>query len=367
MEMSKYNKKYKILFGGDLHKRPIDLSTIKGYTEVNYKIQCDVMNELRDGGYTHFISLGDWFDEGYGSDTAAALAHTDIDKEMSGVVNGNFYGLIGNHIKIRMDSNPELFLIQPHPYYKSRHKIYRDYQIIRTPKELILNGVQICFMHWNHLAESARDYKAMIDTNCHYHIGLYHTPYIIPANFMAGLNMYTKISDNSSISAALDDIELAIVGDIHKPLGTFTINKVDGKSTTMIVPGSMTVTDSGKASRHDKIDMPVIEIDEDGNVSLSYFTLNLRLDELEFMEKIISDEKREKLKSIRGNNKVALYEDLEAATFVGTESSFLTLNRYMKEQGYTDTDKKLIKSVMNSPDDIQLLTYMYKEGLENGI
>lgn len=353
--------RYKVLLGGDLHKRMTDITTIHGYTKGFYKVQKDLMQAIQQLQVTHFISIGDWFDKGYGSDVSAALAHTDIDQEMYKLLKGNLYGLIGNHIKIRMDSNPELFLIQPHPVYVSRHEVTRDHQIIKTPKDLILNGVQFCFMHWNKDAESAYEYKAMIDKSCHYHIGLYHTEYIVPGHILAGMSMYTQISDNSKIAAALEDIELAIVGHIHKPIGEFRIEKKDGTTTTMIIPGSLTNTDAGEGSRHDHVDLPIIEIDDDGKITRSSVRISLHLEELTFEPKKVNEDIKDKLRSLRGNTKEALYEELEAVTFVGESSGFQTFNMFMKQQGYTATDKALIRNVINSPDDIGILVQLYKE------
>jgi len=354
--------KYKFLVGGDFHKRMQDISTIRGYVNAYIAVQMDIMNELRDGGYYGFLGLGDWFDKGYGSDVAAALAHTDIDRQMADIVNGNFYGLIGNHIKIRLDSNPELFLIQPHPKYVSRHESLRKEQIIKTPNSLIFNGVQIHFMHWNPMAANAMDYKAMIDKNCHYHIGLYHDECVIPSQYLSGLNMYEHVSDNSMISKCLESINLAIVGHIHKPLGSFVINKNDGTTTTMIVPGSLTNTDAGETSRHEYIDMPVIEIDDDGSVTLSYHRQSLHTELITFVRKEIPNDTREKLKSLRGNSKEKLYEELEQTTFVGEAADFISLNTFMKRQNYTDGDKKMIKSIIANPTDIGKLVEMYNEG-----
>lgn len=353
---------YRLMFGGDLHKKMIDITTIHGYTKGFELVQLDIMKAIKDLEVTHFMSLGDWFDSGYGSDTAAALAHTDIDREMYNLLNGNFYGLIGNHIKIRMDSNPELFLIQPHPYYISRHRVNRDYQIIRTPKELVLNGVQICFMHWNKDAESAYEYKAMIRPECKYHIGLYHTENIIPAHILTSINMYASMNDNSKIGAALEGIDLAIVGHVHKPIGAFNISKVSGGTTKMIVPGSLTNTDAGESARHDYIDMPIVDISENGEVSVSYHRQSLHTDVLTFSPKKISVSSRDKLKSLRGNTKETLYEELESTTFVGESKGFQTLGMFMRQNGYTPADRALVRNTLHSPDDIDILMQIYKEG-----
>ncbi len=354
--------KYRLLIGGDFHKRANDITTISGYVEANHLVQLDLMKAIQELGVTHFISLGDWFDNGYVSDTSAALAHTDIDREMASILDGNFYGLIGNHIRIRMDSNPELFLIQPHPVYVSRHPVDRDYQIIRTPKDLILNGVQIHFLHWSKDAESAYEYKALINKDCKYHIGLYHTEHIIPAHILQSVNMFGSLSDNSKIGAALEGIDLAIVGHVHKPIGTFKISKVNGETTTMIVPGSLTNTDAGEVSRHDYIDMPLIDIDENGEVSLSYHRQDLHTDVLSFHPRKLSESTRDKLKSIHGNTKETLYDELESITFVGESTAFQTLSMFMRQNGYTPTDKSLVRNAIQSPEDIDFLITIYKEG-----
>ena len=87
----------------------------------------------------------------------------------------------------------------------------------------------------------------------------------------------------------------------------------------------------------------------------------MRTDELTFMSKVLDDASRDKLKSLRGNSKETLYEELESTTFVGEASSFISLNAFMKQQGYTAGDKALIKQVIHDPDNIDELMRIYKE------
>lgn len=349
------------MFAGDLHKRMKDITTIRGYVSTNIQVQLDLMKLIKELGITHFISLGDWFDSGYGSDVAAALSHTDIDREMAKLLNGNFYGVIGNHIRIRMDSNPELFLIQPHDVFKSRHKVERKEQIIRTPRDLILNGVQIHLVHWNRNVESATGYRVVRNENCHYHIGVYHSELVIPSQYLHNMGMTSVVNDTSSLSDALEGIDLAIVGHVHKPLGTFTINKTDGSTTTMMVPGSLTNTDAGEGSRHGTINIPIVDIYEDGRVQISYYEFDLHIENLTFMKKVVSDDDREKLKSLRGNSKETLYDELVETSFIGESSNFISLNTFMLKQGYTAGDKNLIRTVIHSPEDVNALVKIYKE------
>lgn len=353
-------KHFRVLFAGDLHKRMKDKATISGYVEVCNQMEVDVMNKCKELEVTHFISLGDWFDGGYGSDVAAALAHTDIDTEFMHLMKGNFYGLIGNHIRINMDSNPELFLIQPHNVYTSRHKVNRNYQILKTPDELILNNVQISFKHFSTVATSAFDYRSRRREGINYHIGLYHSEAIIPSSYLHAIGMTMQVNDNSMIANALDGVDLAIVGHIHKPLGTFKIEKANGAPTTMIVPGSLTNTDAGLLSRHNSVKLPLIDISEDSVVTLSYVDMDLHTNKLTFMKKDVGEESKKKLKSLRGNNKETLYEDAEASAYIGDDSvSFLSLNSFLKSQRYTQGDKDLIRHCIHSPEDIDKLIEIY--------
>ena len=354
---------YKILMGGDLHKRTKDISTIRGYCKAAEQVQLDIMQTIKDEGITHFISLGDWFDGGYGSDVAAALAHTDIDKNMSELLKGNFYGLIGNHIHIKTDSNPELFLIQPHPVYQARYGTVRDYQIIRTPDRLELNGVEILLKHWNHEAENAYSYKVNIDPQCKHHIGLFHTEYVIPGSALRGLNMSNEVDDNSIITNTLAGLDLAIVGHIHMKIGSVLINGSNGQQVNMIIPGSLTNTDAGTIHRHSSIQMPIITISEQGNIELSYHEQSMHLEMLQFLEKRLAAEDEEKLKSLRGNHKESLYKGCEASSFIGESDVVISLNKFLLVNDYTETDRELVRQVLHSPEDLDTLLGIYHRNI----
>ncbi len=350
------------MIAGDLHKRMKDISTIKGYCNACKNVQLDIINFIKQNGVTHFISAGDWFHGGYGSDVAAALCHTDIDRDMAEALNGNFYGVIGNHIRIQMDSNPELFLIQPHPVYRSRHDVNRNEQIIKTPDRIVLNGCEFLLKHWNPVAEGALDYKCELDPECKHHFAIFHTEQIIPAPLLHGLNMGHVISDESNISKALNGVEIAIVGHIHKVIGSHVIRSTNGKDTLMIIPGSLTNTDAGKKARHDYIDIPIITIYESGEYKLEYHRQTLHTDELTFYQK--TEEDTGKLKSLNGNAKENLYSELQATAFIGDNQQFLTLNRFLESQGYTKSDKTQIRSVIRNPEDIDTLVYIAKQESE---
>jgi len=349
----------RILLGTDLHKRARDISTIEGYVECTTAVQMDLMKTCTELGVTHFFHVGDWYDKGYTVDIAASLTDYDLDIKMSELLNGNFYGVIGNHLRLGMDSNPELHLIQPHDTYKSRRATSRQHQIIKTPDILRIGDVQISFMHHKKDVKDAMQYRPYREEWAKYHIALFHTESVVPSAQLAGTNYAYHALPSAKLARVLDGVDLAIVGHIHKPLGQFVVG-----NTTMIVPGSLTNTDAGEAERHTMVNLPVIEINDDSTVAVSYRPFNLKTNMLTFKKKNI-EKSQERLKSLRGKAVADLHDPEEIVTLLSNpETTYTSLNAYMQAQGYTDMDKKLIRQVLHDPLDIEKLISIYKNEVE---
>lgn len=356
----------RLMFAGCLHKRPSDITTIEGYADCCIAVQLALIDEIERNQIDKFVSMGDWFDKGYGTDVISSLADTEIDRQMAAKLNGEFYGVIGNHIRLNLDTNPELFLIQPHPVFKTRKKVNRAEQIIRTPEYLMINGVQISFMHYNKLAHSAVDYKPIRRPDAKYHIALFHTPYVVPSAKLYEMNMHYDASSNSSISECMENVDFAIVGDIHKPLGQFTISHPNGKMTTMVVPGSLTNTEAGLNSRHNSISIPIVEINDDGDVKIEYLFFDIKTNMVTFKNKS-TEVTDPKLKTLRGNNVKNLYDNSDG-TIVDTfhdEAASMSMNLFMRRQNYTKADIDIVNTVLHTPKDVQNIVKIYTEGLLN--
>lgn len=354
----------KILFCGDLHKRAIDITTIEGYVKCTAVVQKSIIKEIEERDIDYFISLGDWYDKGYVADVAASLVDYDLDLQMSNVLKGKFFGVIGNHIRLNMDSNPELHLIQPHPYYKSRRKVGRSEQVIKTPNTLRIGDVQISLVHHRVEVDDVLEYKTVREPWAKYHIAVYHTPMIVPNAKLIDVGMGYHSSPNSKISEVLWNVDLAIVGDIHKPLGQFVINTGE-RNTVMIVPGSLTNTDSGDTNRHTVINAPLLTITKDSEVKLEYVTFDLNTNMLTFKPKT-DDNSKAKLKTIRGKARVdVLTEEGSTTSLTEIGSELTSLNAFMKAHGFTDSDKQLVKGVLKNPERIDLLLKTHILGGQN--
>lgn len=348
----------KVLIGTDLHKRMKDLTTIRGYCNANRAVQQDLMNFIKEEEVDYFVHAGDWYDAGYGSDVGAALAHTDMDIEMNKILHGNFYGVIGNHIRIRMDSNPELFLIQPHDIYKSRWECDRKEQIIKTPKFLMIDGLQISLCHYNPMADEAVSYSPIRQPEAKYHVAIFHTEKVIPKELLSNVNSYMT-SSYSDLSRALEGVDYAVVGHIHKPLGICRIPHDDGSQTVVYVPGSLANTEVSQSSMHETVELPMFTV-EDGKISVSYHTFSLHTEMCEFAKKGSKTDEDAKLGALRHNSKEFLYEDMVGQTVSEEDQIYMSLNLFLNKNNYTPVDRNLIKSVIHNPEDINELLSIFK-------
>ena len=353
----------KILCANDFHRRPTDITTIKGYVKCNEAVHAALCDELRRGAYTHMILGGDWYDKGYAADIGASLADTDADIEMAKIVNGNVYTVIGNHLRLRMDSNPELSLIQPHPVLKSRKPVTRKEQIFKTPEVLRIGDVQISFMHHKKGASDPMVYKPTRQPWAKYHIAVFHSPLVVPASKLIDTEYAMLATPTSVISRLLEGVDYAYCGDIHNVLGQFVVPTTTG-NCIMCVPGSLTNTNAGLAHRHTSVALPILEIDDDSTVKISYLPFDLKTNLLEFSDKAAAAiEKSKKLKTLAGKPVAALHD--EEVNITLNNNDIKSFTAYMQTQNYSDTDKAIVRAVLSTPDNLDSIIKAYKKDFDD--
>lgn len=353
----------KIMFAGDLHKLHKDISTISGYVKCCNAVQRALMKLIEQKGITHFVSLGDWYHKGYSSDIAASLADVDLDIQMHNILNGNFYGVIGNHLRLNMDSNPELHLIQPHDTIVSRRAPTRQYQIIRTPATLTIGTVQISLMHTNDRYESVTDYKPVRNSGTTFHIGVFHTPLIIPSTQLARTGLAYTASPTNKIAETLEGVDFAILGDYHIPLGSWDVSTASGVCK-VYCPGSLTNTDAGEHSRHYAINIPIVTIEDDCSVSIEYQHFDLLTHMLKFEAKETANTK---LKTTRGKATPLNVSLKDSQVVVSGDVSKMTLTDFINARGYTSAVKDMMYTVLDAPSDINKLVGLFVQKNEEDV
>jgi len=339
----------KILFGTDLHKKNKDFTTIAGYMEATLAIEQDIIKFCEEKAVDAFIETGDWYDGGYGSSVGTALSHIELDRKLSDVVHGNFYGCIGNHILRNMDSNPELNLIQPSASIPTKDPVHRETPIIRTPNSVMFGSLQVSLMHFNPRSDCAAAYAPIRDEAASYHIAVYHTEKVVPNSLMKEMNGYI-VTQQNDIEFATRGVDFAIVGHIHKPLGFATIQHVDGTQTCLYVPGSLANTEVSSAI-HDSVKLPLVTVDDD-NITIEYVEFSLHTEMCTF-EKKRSKTEEEKLNSLRGKSSANLYEEVIEQTISDETMKYMSLQLFMEQNGYTSNDMSLVKLVRSTPEDLE--------------
>lgn len=268
----------RILFVSDLHKRDCDFSTIAGYTKAVDAVQYDILKFVKENSVTHLVSLGDWYDKGFRS-INRANNDRNLDEALSSAVNGNFYICLGNHFFLERDNNPEMYSIQPSQQYKPSQPIYADRPIIRAVPALRVGPVQISF---HHFSKEHKEYISDRDPDATFHIGVYHDDVVIPtqARNAGGFHGNTL---NSVLDATFHNVDMAIVGHVHKPLGVVHV-PVEGRTMPMIIPGALAHVQTVN-NPHTSVKLPMIDIDDDGRISCSLPTFELHVNMLRFYKR----------------------------------------------------------------------------------
>lgn len=323
----------RILFVTDLHKRDVEFTSITGYLSACDKVQHDILQFVKDNGITHIISCGDWYDKGY-RNVARLFNDMNLDRAISESVNGNFYMCIGNHFYLERDANPELYLIQPSPI-KPAKKCYAQKPVIRTDGTLQFGALQIVLHHYR---KDNKNYFTSRNPETRFCIGVYHDEVVLPSHVREQAGYYSRASA-PQIESLLQGVDLAIVGHIHVPIPTFKVG-----STTVIVPGSLSITNSSNAMYHTEVKLPVIEFEEETNhLSMKLARFSTHSEELKFAAK-----KRE-AKQVESS--------MLATPFVSTAS--LNLTDFLRERGHPDPHIELVKraivAVPNPLESMKLL------------
>lgn len=319
--------KARILFLSDLHKRDADFSTINGYMLAGDLVQHDILEFVRRAGVTHLVSLGDWYDKGYRSINRCANDR-NLDEELSAAVGGNFFICLGNHFFLERDNNPEMYLIQPSDLYRPTHPIYASKPVIQAPEYLQIGRVRISLFHYS---KRDKQYKAHLDESVKFHIGVYHDDCVVPSYTLREAGVFGA-KPSTNLEFLLDNVNLAIVGHIHKPMGAFKVQAGE-RQVTMMIPGSLANT-SNSPSFHDFVELPMVEIADDDTVSCKLVRFSLHCEVLR-----IYKPKETQLKAILPEQAV-----VDIPTTVNVRD-------YLLSKGFEDRHITLVEEAAEKPVD----------------
>lgn len=282
----------RVLLIYDRHKREDDFKTIKGFIEAQSKQTDEILKCIEEEGITHVIEMGDLYDRGYHK-VGAQHADTMDEIAISDAVNGNYYGLIGNHLFLERDSNPEFYLIQPNNYahlQPATKKKFRK-QVIKVQDSLIIGNTQFSFFHYD---KDNKNYIRPVAEGVKYHVGLYHDDEVVPNSVRAACNIPTQIS-SSYLNKIYSNVTIGFCAHVHVPIGKVYIQLSDGRKVPLFIQGSMLPTSSKESEIFQSVTLPILNIYEDScNISTKEISCHIGDLKIYKDEDKITDSNRDK-------------------------------------------------------------------------
>lgn len=336
----------KILFLPDLHKRCFDSDSISGQMDAIKRIQKDIINLNQLHGFTHNIILGDWYHKGFRA-LDQAFGAIQEDRELAESVNGNVYLLVGNHFYLEKDCNPEMYIIQPNNLIQPIHEITTPKEpIFRVVQTLRLGPVQIDF---HHFSKTNKDYVYPRQDDVSFRIGLFHDDKTLPGWVREKAGYRSGSVSQPYLNRVYEDLDLAIHGHIHTPIGVVKIELATGKTVPAIIPGSMSVVMNKDSDIHEYVNLPVIEIDDDGKVRSKQIRQSTHMECLVFKKKKTTEVLDSKSESLN-------VEQVFAAKDINNVADYLT------KHGHSDEVVTLLQNLYTTPMSLDdMVHYIVKE------
>lgn len=268
----------RVLFISDMHKGYKDPSSIKGRLVVQQRLQDDIIQFNKANNVTHNVIMGDWYDRGFHG-LGQAYGSIEMDRRLSESVNGNVYLCIGNHFYLERDENPEMYIIQPNKYIKPQIDIpVPNEPIFKLVPKLRVGPVQINFFHFNKLN---KEYIAPRDSDTKFNIGVYHDDTVIPG-WVREQEGYTGSATQAYFNQIYSNIDLALHGHIHTKIGAVTMDLLSGKKVPMFIPGVMCTPENKESFKHTDIQLPLVDIEDDGSVKIRQATFKTYVSDMRF-------------------------------------------------------------------------------------
>lgn len=353
-EVTLPRRRYKILFVTDLHLRDSEFKNTNGYVVEIERILLRIIDGAKKGLYDVVILLGDVFDTYY-KDVAKALYHISLFAELRDILEGRLFKLLGNHsLNKKKNYVPTFFLLGSIKATRI-NKEELDFQItsngfiqnfglqrevFTAPDRLLVNGNIINFFHYN--AKDKTYFDPLLGMEYNKHIGCYHDT-IMPSNVREKVqkagsdsNYQLRLANNADLSGVFSNVDYAILGDIHTKVGEFTLTDSNTNKTTIVdIPGSLGRTQYHRAQLHNEVFLPILTIEEDGEVLKQHMRVPLtdyrdifRIDSIEEQK-----ENREQLSNFK-----------DALEFLRQESS---LQIAIDEANVNPRVKEIINSLIN--------------------
>lgn len=322
------------LFVTDLHKRYKDMESIRGIVPVQHEIQHDIINFCKENAVTHVGVAGDWYDRGFHG-IGQAYSAMEEDRLLSNTVNGNVYLCVGNHFYLERDENPEMYIIQPCEYMRPKDILQTaERPLFNVVPHVRIGNVQISFFHYNKLNKA---YKTQVEPGVTYHIGVYHDEVCVPA-WVREREGFGGVTSVYEMDQLYSNVDMAIHGHIHTDIGLVQLELSNGRVVPLYIPGSLGISQNKESIKHKEVQLPMVDINDDGTVTVTTVPFSTHLDKLSFF----------KVERAKTRKNVVVDKTVHLTT--GDLPRNLTL--FLQNKGYTDVQLKLVNEAMSERLDI---------------
>lgn len=344
----------KVLAVTDIHFRDSDFTTIKHSTKATEKVFYDIIKFAEKTDDLTIILGGDVFDKGY-RQVGPSYAHRNLIERLHLACDGELYLVMGNHVFLERDSNPELYLMQPHSTFKPLIETYAIRPLLKVVDKIIINSTQFSLFHYN---KADKNYYQERQKDIRYHIGIYHDDVIIPQSIRSKLNIRVNISSDY-LNMIYSNIDIAIANHIHSKIGLTTI-KTDSREIPLYIPGSIGITENSAIEIHSSVDLPLFTIDGD-NLKIETVNFKIYLEDMEFLKKAI---RKELDKDIIDNSEYEAAKTCKDKYKVMNSAfeSMLSFSEYMRRNGFSDKAIHFFQTAVES--DIDVATAVKILGIE---
>ena len=219
-----------------------------------------------------------------------------------------------------------MYTIQPCEYVKPRNLLQLAKEpIFKVVPKLRIGPVQINLFHFSKVN---KNYVAERDSDTKYNIGVYHDDLCVPG-WVREREGFGGSTSSQELTNIYKDIDLAIHGHIHSKIGLTSVELPTGRKVPMFIPGSLGMTQDKELIKHSEVDLPVVEIDDNGVVSVKTARFSTHLDQLQFY------------KTTNPEKKLTSIDDTKRKVTMTFDAP--SLNAYLSRYGYSEGQLELVR------------------------
>ena len=250
-------KPLRVLMITDTHFRDKDFKTIGGYVKATNAVLDQIEEIIIREKIDIAIHGGDVVDSGF---SQQSMVHHFMNRlnRIKQLLHGMFFVVVGNHLFLEIDNNPEVYWIQPSDIIKPREPIFAEEPLLLAPYAVRINGTQYDLMHYS--KDRSSYFRNIINPEkTQYRHACYHDEVAVPGSVRLEENIRVEVR-SELYDALLSPYDSVTCAHIHTPHDQIVVTTPSGKKVPMDIPGSLGIVTSEERQKHSKVFLPIHEV-----------------------------------------------------------------------------------------------------------